>query len=254
MIALVLLILALLCPRPGVANDLSGFAFVQRMGNQVPLTLKFTNEQGARISLGQAIGHRPTILAVGYFHCPNLCGLVRNDLMNALSRMEDARSYSLVVLSIDPSETPKDARSARSADVSGFDHPGETADWHYLTGSATSIAAITRAVGFKSRYDTKFKQFLHPAGLVFLTESGTVSSYLLGLGYQPRDVGLGITRAANGLTARVLPILLLCFHYDPTTGRYSLAIIRILQLGGVLTILAVGGTIMLALRRERHPR
>ncbi|HEX4365259.1 MAG TPA: SCO family protein [Rhodopila sp.] len=254
MIAIALLILALLWPHTGVTADLSGFAYDQRLGNQVPLALTFTDAQGANVSLGQAIGHRPAILAVGYFHCPSLCGLVRSDLMNALSRMDNERSYSLIVLSIDPSETPKDARSARSADVSGFGRPGETTDWHYLTGSAANIAAVTQAVGFKSRYDAKFKQFLHPAGLVFLTGSGTVSSYLLGLGYQPRDVGLGITRAANGLTARVLPILLLCFHYDPTTGRYSLAIIRILQLGGGLTILAVGGTIMLAMRRERHPR
>jgi protein SCO1/2 len=254
MIAIVLLVLALLCPHRGMANALSGFAYDQRLGNQVPLATGFIDAQGDRVSLGQAIGHRPTILAVGYFHCPNLCGLVRNDLMNALSRMGDDRPYSLVVLSIDPSETPQDARAARSADTAGFDHPDETADWHYLTGSAADIAAATQAVGFKSRYDAKFKQFLHPAGLVFLTGSGTVSSYLLGLGYQPRDVGLGITRAGNGVTARALPILLLCFHYDPTTGRYSLAIIRILQLGAALTILAVGGTIMLALRRERHPR
>jgi protein SCO1/2 len=254
MIAIVLLVLALLCPLPAVAGNLSGFAYDQHLGNQVPLATSFIDAQGDRVSLSQAIGHRPTILAVGYFHCPNLCGLVRNDLMNALSRMGDARPYSLVVLSIDPSETSSDARSARSADIARFDHRGETADWHYLTGSAADIATVTQAVGFKSRYDTKFKQFLHPAGLVFLTGTGTVSSYLLGLGYQPRDVGLGITRAANGVTARALPILLLCFHYDPTTGRYSLAIMRILQLGAALTVLAIGGTMVLALRRERHPR
>lgn len=254
MIAVVLLILALLCPRPGFANNLSGFAYDQRLGNQLPLEMIFTDVGGDRVSLGQAIAGRPTILAVGYFHCPNLCGLVRNDLMNALSRMDDERPYSLVVLSIDPKETPADARSARSADIARFDHRGETADWHYLTGSAVNIAAVTQAVGFRSRYDAKFKQFLHPAGLVFLTGTGTVSSYLLGLGYQPRDVSLGLTRAANGVTARVLPILLLCFHYDTTTGRYSLAIMRILQLGAALTVLAVGGTMVLALRRERHPR
>jgi protein SCO1/2 len=254
MIAIVLLILMLLCPHAGMASNLSDFAFDQRPGNQVPLSTGFINRDGHAISLGQALGHRPTILAVGYFHCPNLCGLVRNDLLNALSRLDAGRPYSLVVLSIDPSETNADARSARAADVARFDHPGDTADWHYLTGSAASITAVTQAVGFRSRYDTKFKQFLHPAGLVFLTGNGTVSSYLLGLGYQPSDVGLGITRAANGVTARALPILLLCFHYDPTTGRYSLAILRILQLGAALTILAVGGTVLLALRRERRPR
>jgi protein SCO1/2 len=109
-------------------------------------------------------------------------------------------------------------------------------------------------VGFRSRFDAADKQFLHPAGIVFLTGKGTVSSYLLGLGYQPRDVGLGVTRAANGVTARALPILLLCFHYDPTTGRYSLAILRVLQLGAAITVLVIAGTMTLALRRERGSR
>jgi protein SCO1 len=252
MIAIALLILALLFPVAGMASDLSDFAYDQRPGNQLPLPTQFVDRDGNTISLGQALGHQPTILAVGYFRCPNLCGLVRNDLMNALPRLDPSRPYNLVVLSIDPTETPDDARSARTADVARFDHPAESADWHYLTGSAASIKAVTEAVGFNSRYDTADKQFVHPAGLVFLTSTGTVSSYLLGLGYQPSDVGLGLTRAANGVTARALPILLLCLHYDPTTGRYTLAIMRILQLGATLTILAVGGTVTLALRRERH--
>jgi protein SCO1 len=252
MIAIVLLILALLLPVAGMASNLSDFAYDQRPGNQAPLEAGFIDFEGNRVSLGQALGHRPTILAIGYFRCPNLCGLVRDDLMNALSRLDASRPYNLVVLSIDPTETPDDARSARAADVARFDHPAETADWHYLTGSPASIKAVTEAVGFKSRYDTADKQFLHPAGLVFLTSTGTVSSYLLGLGYQPSDVGLGLTRAANGGTAGALPILLLCFHYDPTTGRYTLAIMRVLQLGAAFTILAVGGTVTLALRRERH--
>jgi protein SCO1 len=254
MIALAVLILALLCPHPGFASNLSDFAYDQRLGSQVPMATPFIDHHGTTITLGQAIGHRPTILAVGYFHCPNLCGLVRDDLMNALSRLGADRIYSLVVVSIDPTETPDDARSARAADIAQFDRPNETAHWHYLTGSDASIKAVTQSVGFKSRFDTAAKQFLHPAGIIFLTGTGTVSSYLLGLGYQPSDVGLGMTRASNGVTVRALPILLLCFHYDPTTGRYSLAIMRVLQLSGVFTILAVGGTILLALRRERHPR
>jgi len=154
------------------------------------------------------------------------------------------------VLSIDPSETPADASSAQQADSARFK---PAADWHYLTGSAQAIQSVADTVGFKTRFDEANKQFLHPAGLVFLTPAGTVSSYLLGLGYKPSDVGLGITRATNGVTARALPILLLCFHYDPTTGHYTLAILRVLQLAGAITILVVAGTIMLAMRRERRP-
>jgi protein SCO1/2 len=251
---LVLLILFGLIPQVRAASDLSAFAYDQHPGNQVPLDAPLRDQQGRAITLGQAVNGRPTILALGYFHCPNLCGLVRDDLMNALSRLGGSAQYSLVVLSIDPSETIQDARSARSADAGQFDHPEQSANWHYLTGTDLAIREVTAAVGFHARFDARDKQFLHPAGIVFLTGSGTVSSYLLGLGYKPSDVGLGITRAANGVTARALPILLLCFHYDPTTGRYSLAIMRVLRLGAAITVLVVAGTVMLALRRERGSR
>jgi protein SCO1/2 len=249
---LIALLLMLLCgQRAQAAADLSAFAYDQHPGAQVPLTTSFTDASGHEITLGQALAHRPTILALGYFHCPNLCGLVRDDLVNALSRLEAHPDYRLVVLSIDPSETPRDANSAQQADAARYQ---PIVDAHYLTGSAAAVRSITSAVGFRTRFDAAGKQFLHPAGLVFLTGTGTVSGYLLGLGSQPSDVGLGITRAANGVTARALPILLLCFHYDPTTGRYSLAILRVLQLGAAITLMVVAGIVTLALRRERRPR
>ena len=255
MIALAVLFMILLNANASAATpDLSTFAYDQHPGSQLPLDERFTDEQGRTLTLREAINRRPTILALGYFRCPNLCGLVRNDLMNALSRLSTPPNYSLVVVSIDSSENQADARSARAADIARFDHPDETGGWHYITGSAASIHAVTDAVGFRSRFDERDKQILHPAGIVFLTGSGTVSSYLLGLGYQPSDVGLGITRAANGVTARALSILLLCFHYDQATGRYTLAITRVLQLGAAITIVAIGGTVMLALRQERRPQ
>jgi protein SCO1/2 len=256
MIAAKTLLILLLSGLPAwaAAPDLAGFAYDQHPGNQVPEDTRLRDQRGRAITFGQAVDGRPTILALGYFHCPNLCGLVRDDLMDALSRLDGSPEYSLVVLSIDPTETIQDAQSALSADASRFNHPRQSADWRYLTGAAPAIKAVTDAVGFHARFDTQNKQFLHPAGIVFLTSQGTVSSYLLGLGYQPSDVGLGVTRAANGITAHALPILLLCFHYDPTTGRYSLAIMRVLQLGAAITVLVIAGTVMLALRRERGSR
>lgn len=249
---LIALLLTLLSSQPthAAATDLSAFAYDQHPGAQLPLATPFRDASGHATTLGQALGHRPTILALGYFHCPNLCGLVRDDLMHALASLDAPASYSLIVLSIDPSETQADARAAQQADAARFE---PAADWHYLTGSAQAIRPVEDTVGFKTPFDVTNKQFLHPAGLVFLTQAGTVSSYLLGLGYKPSDVGLGITRAANGVTARALPILLLCFHYDPATGRYTLAILRVLQLAGAITVIVVAGTIMLALRRERRP-
>jgi protein SCO1/2 len=247
---LIALLLMLLCGGSAQAGtNLADFAYDQHPGVQLPLNSSFKDASGYETTLGQALAHRPAILALGYFHCPNLCGLVRNDLMHALSGLDAPGKYSLIVLSIDPAETPSDAVFAQQGDAARFE---SVMDGHYLTGSATAIRSVTDAVGFQARFDAADKQFLHPAGLVFLTDTGIISGYLLGLGYQPSDVGLGITRAGNGVTARALPILLLCFHYDPATGRYTLAILRVLQLGAAITVLVVGGTVTLALRRERR--
>ncbi|MBN8906686.1 MAG: SCO family protein, partial [Rhodospirillales bacterium] len=207
------------------------------------------------IQLGDLLRGKPAILAVGYFSCPNLCGGVRDDLYNALAqtRMVAGRDYTLIALSIDPAETSSDAAKAKSIDIAQYRLPGAAQDWRFLTGSAAAVGAVADAVGFRDRFDPKLKQFLHPAGLVFVTPGGVVSSYLLGVGYAPQDVRLGVTRASTGtIAARALPVLLLCFHFDPTTGRYTLAVLKLLKLGGALTVLLLGGTLFLAFRRERR--
>ena len=253
-----LLLLALLL-LPGaalaVSKDLTIYSYQQRLGATLPMAAPFRDETGRNLALRDMIGARPTILALGYFHCPNLCGVVRDDLFSALSHADIAggRDYSLIALSIDPAERPIDAAQAKRDDASRYPAPGDDAGWHFATGAAVDLAAIERAVGFRSEFDPRLKQFIHPAGLVFLTPQGVVSGYLLGVGYQPGDIVQGLAAAGRGSIAQAAsPVLLLCFHFDPTTGRYTLAVMKLLQLGGGLTILTLGGLFFLAMRRERR--
>jgi protein SCO1/2 len=234
--------------------DLGEFAYRQRLGNQLPLDKVFRDETGRSATLRDLLGGKPAILALVYFHCPNLCGIVRTDLFDALARsgMMAGRDYTLIALSIDPSETVADAKQARADDLSRYPLPGEQQASHFLTGSAESVQAVAGAVGFRDRFDPDLKQFLHPAGIVFTTASGAISSYLLGVGYEPGDVRLGVTRAKLGsIAAAALPVLLLCFHYDPQTGRYTLAIMKLLRLAGLITLVTIAGTLFLAFRREK---
>jgi protein SCO1/2 len=170
--------------------------------------------------------------------------------MSALSRLDDPSGYSLVVLSVDPSDTPADARSALAEDAARTPHPDETANWHYLTGSTPEIAAVAEAVGFRWRYDPAQKQFLHPSGLVFLNGDGGVSSYLPGLSYRPGDVVLGLRRAVGDIPAGVLPVLLMRFSSDRPASRPARLAIRLLQLGAATVVLAVALMMTLALNRE----
>jgi protein SCO1/2 len=249
------ILLLVACGTALAATDLSGFAYHQQPGAQVPEDAVLRDESGRDVRLGEVTRGRPTILALGYFHCPNLCGVVRDDLLNALSAsgLHAPSDYTLVVLSIDPAETSADADAARRADMARFPLPAAAQAWHYLTGPPAQIDSIAQAVGFTARYDAKWKQFLHPAGLVFLTPQARISGYLLGVGYRAGDVRMGVIRARDGGIAKAaIPVLLLCFHFDPSTGRYTLAVTRLLQIGCALTVLTVAGTIGLALRREQR--
>lgn len=252
MIVLLVILLLLLPVAAYPAPDLSGFAFRQNQGAQVPMDAHFTEADGKPVQLQDVLGTRPAILALGYFHCPNLCGVVRGDLMNALVE-SGLRDYTLIVMSIDPREKPRDARDAMTQEKARYDPPDAEGGWHYLTGAADQISRVEHAVGFKAQYDEALQQFIHPAGLVFLTPRGRVSGYLLGVGYKPGDLQAGVTRArSGGLEKAALPVLLLCFHYNKTTGRYSLAVMRLVSIGAGLTVLVVGGMIGLAVRQERR--
>ena len=253
--ALLLAACIVLAPLAAAADDATAFAWRTDLGAKLPLDAMLLDEVGRKVPLRQVFGRVPVILDLGYFHCPTLCGVVRADLLDALagSHLMEGRDYALLSLSIDPTETPQDAARARQADLARS--PFATgADWHYMTGTADAVGAIGRAVGFRDRYDPQLRQFLHPTGLVVLTPAGIVSGYLLGVGYAAGDLRAAVLRARDGGIARaVLPVLLLCFHFDATTGRYTLAIEKLLRLMGLLTIVTVGGMVVV-LHRHRPRR
>lgn len=249
-----LIALMMLLSLPASAQGADAYAFDQKPGSQLPLDAPFTDAAGHPSSL-RALGGKPLLLAFGYFHCPNLCGVVREDMFAALERtgLADGADYQLAFVSIDPSETPADAAKAQADDQARYPTGGD--GWHFLTGPAASIDAVAAAAGYRSKFDPALAQFMHPAGLVFATPGGLVSGYLLGVGYSPGDVQAGLSRAGRGEIGQAAsPILLMCFHFDPTTGRYTLAIIKVLRIAGVVTVLGIGGIVFAAQRHRRAMR
>jgi protein SCO1/2 len=231
--------------------DSADLAYHERPGSPVPMNLPFRDADDRVRSLADIAQGRPLILVPAYYDCTSLCGLVRSSLYGALAALTDSGDYALAIVSIDPQETSDSARMAQSHDQHAIDglHGPQP---HYLTGAAPNLQAVTDAVGFRARRDPLSGQFLHPAGVVFLTPRGTVSSYLLGVGYTPAQVRSALQRAQAGVLAQVgAPLLLLCFHFDATTGRYSLEIMKVLRLAGYLTVLTLLGVMVLMFRRER---
>jgi len=254
---LLLALMMFLLASPALAatdpSDVLGIAYDQKPGAPLPSDLVLADEAGRPVRIGDLTAGRPTLLALVYYHCPNLCGIVLGDLMNALRAggLSPATDYRLVAVSIDPSETPADAQAAKRQHLADFPTSGAEANWHFLTGSAPALGTLEQAVGYQARFDAPSKQYIHPAGVVVVTPDGRVARYLLGVGFQAKDVKLALAEARTGTIAAVTrAILLTCWHYDPATGRYSLAIMNLLRLAALLTVGTIGGALWLAFRRE----
>ncbi len=249
-----LLLLVAALPCHAAPPDVSGIEFAQHPGAAIPLDASFTDHAGRSVTLGGLLAGKPAVLLLGYFHCPSLCGIVRDDALNALAHtgLDTPGEYGVLDISIDPHEGPADAAAARADDLARYAVPGAESGWHFLTGDATAVA---QAVGFRSRWDAELQQFLHPTGMVVLTPAGTVSSYALGVGYPAADLRGALLRARDGaVAAAVSPVLLLCFHFDATTGRYTLEILKLLQLAGGLTVVTILAVLWLLHRHGRGGR
>ena len=237
-----ILVLLLLLTIPAGAETMADFAFRQTPGAALPLDASLLDEAGRPTTLRAVAGGLPLVLALGYLHCPNLCGVVRDDTLSALSRsaLRPGRDYALAVVTIDPAETPSQAQAARTDGLARYPVDGAEAGWRYLTGPEPSLRAVQDAVGFRARFDAAAKQFLHPAGLVLATPAGSVAGYVLGVGYTPADLEAAVARARAGVSLRASPILLLCFHFDETTGRYTLAVMKVVRLAAFVTAVGIG--------------
>lgn len=227
--------------------------FDQRLDQQVPLELRFRDEQGREVRLAELGGGRPILLALAYYECPMLCTLVLNGLASSLKavKLDPGKDFEVVIVSFDPSEGPELASAKREVYLDRYGRPGTEAGWHFLTGGADQIRALTSAVGFRYQYDQASEQFAHPSGIVLLTPAGRISRYLFGTDFLPRDVRLGLIESAAGKIGTAADaVLLFCYHYDPSTGRYTAAVWNLLRAGGALTVLLLAAVLTTSYRRE----
>jgi len=242
--------------RPAALRDVG---YDQHTGEQLPLDLAFTDENGRPVRLGDYFGRTPVVLVPAYYHCPMLCPLVQSGLTGALRALafDVGREFAVVTFSFDPGDTPAAAAARKAAALADYRRPGAEAGWHFLTGDEAAIRALTRAIGFRYAWDDAAKQFAHASGVVVATPDGRLARYLFGIEYAPKDLRLALVEASAGRIGSVVDqLLLFCFHYDPATGRYTRVAMDAMRAGGVVTLLALGGFVGVMLRRDarRRPR
>ncbi|HEX5489389.1 MAG TPA: SCO family protein [Rhodanobacteraceae bacterium] len=230
--------------------------FDQDLGAQVPMDGKFLDAHGKPVTLRSLAHGKPILLVPGYFHCVNLCGIVRAGVANAVkaSGFTPGQQFNVVLVSIDPRDDPGSALATQRNDA--FAHKGaHVSRWHYLTGPQATSAALMRSIGFRYFYDSRNGQYDHAAGVVLLTPQGKVSQYLFGVKFPARTLRLGLVHASGNRIGNIVDqFLLLCCQYDASTGRYSLVIHRVMQGLGITTALMLCVFIVVLRRMECRRR
>jgi len=201
--------------------------FDQHLGKPIPPGLTFHDDKGAAVQLGTYFGRSPLLLVFAYFGCSNLCPTVIGNLAGALEGDGAAGPYQVIVVSIDPGDSPVLAAEKKSVYLSAAQRSGNR--WHLLTGGPTDIAALAEAAGFRYAYDDASHQYAHPAGLVVLTPQGSIARYFFGFDYTPGELHAALEAAAERrIDSPAQRLLLLCFHFAPA-GKYSSAILAALR-------------------------
>ncbi len=236
---------------------LSKVTIAQRLNQKLPLNATFRDANGGTVQLGDYFGERPVILALVYYQCPMLCSEELKGLVGALEMVsfKPGKDFDIVVISIDPNEGPALAHAKKVEYVKYYGHPESAPGWHFLTGPQASIHAVSEAVGFGyvrvPGPDGKLNQFAHASSIEIVTPDGRLAQYYLGVEYSPNDLRLGLVEASqHRIGTPVDNLLTYCYRYDPQRNKHSLVIARVVQLGGLVTVLGLGSFMAVMFRRD----
>jgi protein SCO1/2 len=239
--------------------QLDNVSFNQKLNAQLPHDTRFKDENGRDVTLRQYFdGQRPVVLAFVYYSCPMLCTQIMNGVSRAIKVLPftPGQDFDVVFISFDPRDKPETAAAKKSALMNYWSTQNQSGAWHFLTGEEPQIRQVTSAAGFFYMWDEKSQQYAHLSGLVVLTPDGRLSRYFYGIEYSPKELRLALVESGEGRIGSVVDQLLLyCYHYDPSQGRYGVIVMNLVRAGGVLTVLALGGFILFMRRQEKlHPR
>ncbi len=241
-----------------VSEVIKKVGFDQKLDSRLPLDLEFKDETGATVRLDSYFGpdkKKPVVLLFVYFECPMLCTQVLNGFVRGLKPLglKPGGDFEILTVSIDPRDTPELAAKKKANYIELLGRTEAAQGWHFLTGTEASIAKLTDAAGFRFMWDPEIEQYAHPGGLVVVTPEGRLSRYFFDVEFSPRDLRFSLIEASKeGIGSLTDRVLLLCYHYDPTTGKYGLVITNVIRLLCLVTVAALGSFMFVMVRRERR--
>jgi protein SCO1 len=240
----------------GLPPALEKAGIEQKLNEQLPFDAGFKDETGKEVRLGDYFGKRPVILALVYYECPMLCNEVLNGLTGSLKSLsfDAGRDFDVVAISFDAREhdKPELTKNKKESYMKRYGRPGTENGWHFLTGTQEQIDKVTNAVGFKYYWDEKSDQFAHAGGIMIITPEGKISRYLYGIDYAPKDIKFAVMESAeNKIGSAAEQLMLYCYHYDPSTGKYGLSILKVIRLAGIVTLIGLGAMFFVFWRRGK---
>ncbi|GJM43415.1 MAG: photosynthetic protein synthase I [Gemmatimonadota bacterium] len=235
-------------------EELTDVGIEEHLDAVLPLELTFRDETGQEVALGSFFraGH-PVVLNLVYFDCPMLCNVFLDGFTASLQDLDwtPGQEFEVVTVSIDPEDDAAGALKKRERYVEVLGRPEAAQGWHFLTGSQENITALANAVGFRYRLDDMSGEYQHTTAIFLATPEGRLSRYLYGVQFDPRTLRLSLVEASDGRIGTATDqILLFCFSYDHTAGRYGPAAMNLMRAFGALCVVALGSFIALNVRRE----
>lgn len=232
---------------PAKPKRLNGVDVDEHLNAELPLDLAFTDDDGKPVKLGDFFdGERPVIITLNYSDCPMLCSLQLSGFTKGLKQMDwtAGKEFRVVTVSLNPKEKPERAQETKQRYLGEYGRPDAKAGWHFLTGSEANIKALAKAIGFQYGYNEVRKEYVHPAALTMATPDGRIGRYLYGIEYHPKTLRLGLVESSEGkIGDTVDKLILYCFHYDASEGKYAPVAMNIMQVAGSTTALLLGGVL-----------
>jgi protein SCO1/2 len=247
-------LLAFAAPAQEAAKVVRDVGIDQKLGESVALDLPFVDENGREVRLGDYFGRRPVVLALVYYRCPMLCSQVLDGIVRVLRGVSlvPGADYEIVVVSIDPKETSDLAAAKKASCVSEYGRASGANGWHFLVGPEESIRRLADDAGFRYMHDPKSGQYAHASGFFVLTPKGVLSRCFYGLEHSASDLRLALVESSEErIGSLVDQVLLLCFHYDPATGKYGFVILNAIRVIGLITVAGITVFLWIMLRRDR---
>jgi protein SCO1/2 len=243
-------------PTEPLPKTLSGVDVTEHLGSAVPKSLAFKDELGRAVTLGDYFdGRVPVVFTFNYSNCPMLCSLMLNGFVAGLKELDytPGKEFRVVTVSIDHHETPDKALRTQHRYLAQYERPEAKDGWHFLTGSEENVRAYAKALGFGYAYVPERKEYAHPSAMAVATPDGRIARYLYGIEYPKASLKLALLEASEGKLGNPLERLILyCFHYDSSVGRYAPVAANVMRVGGAVSVVLLAGFLVLMFRADRR--